>query len=168
MKSFKYHNEISNFKIIENKIYEDERGFLYELYKNSTFKSILGKDINFIQDNFVYSHKNVLRGLHFQKNKPQGKFICVLKGEIFDVALDLRKGSKTFGKYFSIFLSEKNSISVYIPPGFAHGFCGLQKENYMIYSCTNYRHQKSEIGIKFNDKDLNIKWPIKNPILSKI
>ena len=147
--------------IIKNKSFKDKRGYFKELFREKE----INKKFPFIV--MSLSKKNVIRGLHLQKKSTQGKYISVIKGKIFDVALDLRKSSKTFGKYFSIFLSEKNSISVYIPPGFAHGFCGLQKENYMIYSCTNYRHQKSEIGIKFNDKDLNIKWPIKNPILSK-
>ena len=114
-----------------------------------------------------YSKKNVIRGLHIQRKKPQGKFISVIKGKILDVAVDLRKYSNTYGKYFSIILSEKNSKSVYVPPGFAHGFCGLEKENYIIYNCTNYRHKKSEIGIQYNDKSLKIKWPIKKPIISK-
>ena len=147
--------------IIKNKSFKDKRGYFKELFREKE----INKKFPFIV--MSLSKKNVIRGLHLQKKSTQGKYISVIKGKIFDVALDLRKGSKTFGKYFSIFLSEKNSISVYIPPGFAHGICGLEKENYMIYSCTNYRHQKSEIGIKFNDKDLNIKWPIKNPILSK-
>jgi dTDP-4-dehydrorhamnose 3,5-epimerase len=113
-----------------------------------------------------FSKKNIIRGLHIQTKKPQGKFITVLKGKIFDVAVDLRKKSKTYGKYFSKILSAKNSLSIYIPPGFAHGFCALDKENFVVYSCTQYRNAKSETGIKYDDKDLNIKWPIKKPILS--
>ena len=146
--------------VIKNKTFKDKRGYFKELFRE--------KEIN---EKFPFivmsqSRKNVIRGLHLQTNKSQGKFISVIKGKIFDVALDLRKGSKTFGKYFSIYLSEKNSLSIYIPPGFAHGFCGLEKENYMLYSCTNYRHKNSEIGIRFNDETLKIKWPTKNPILS--
>ena len=114
-----------------------------------------------------YSKRNVIRGLHIQTKKPQGKFISVLKGKVFDVAVDLRKNSKTFSKFYSCILSEKNSQSIYIPPGFAHGFCGLEKENYIIYSCTQYRDAKSEKAIMYNDKKINIKWPIKNPIISK-
>ena len=113
------------------------------------------------------SKKNVIRGLHYQLNKPQGKFISVLKGEILDVVVDLRKKSKTSGKYFSCILSEKNAKSIYIPPGFAHGFCALDKENYIIYSCTKYRDAASERSIKYNDKNLKIKWPTKRPIVSK-
>ena len=113
-----------------------------------------------------FSKKNVIRGLHLQTKKSQGKFISVIKGKIFDVAVDLRKSSKTFGRYYKSILSEKNCRSIYIPPGFAHGFCTLEKENYVIYSCTNYRDKNSEVGIKYNDKILNIKWPVKNPIIS--
>ena len=113
-----------------------------------------------------YSKKNVLRGVHMQTKNPQGKFISVLKGKIFDVSVDLRKNSKTFGKYFSCILSEKNSKSIFIPPGFAHGFLTLEKENYIIYSCTTYRDGKNEIAIKYNDKNINIKWPSNKPIIS--
>ena len=105
--------------------------------------------------------------MHLQTRNPQGKFITVLKGEIYDVALDLRKKSKTFCKYFSINLSDKNGLSIYLPPGFAHGFFALKKENIIIYSCTNYRSKKYEIGIKWDDKDANIKWPRNKPIISK-
>ncbi len=114
-----------------------------------------------------YSKKNVIRGLHLQTQKSQGKFLSVIKGKIFDIALDLRKNSKTYGKYFSCILSEKNSNSIYIPPGFAHGFQALDKENYVIYNCTKYRNSKSEIAIKYDDKNLRIKWPLKRQIVSK-
>jgi len=104
--------------------------------------------------------------LHLQKKKSKGKFVTVIKDKIFDVAVDLRKNSKTFGKKYSIILSDKNAKSIFIPAGFAHGFCTLDKENFVIYSCTNYRDKLSEIGIKYNDKILDIKWPVKNPIIS--
>ena len=146
--------------IYKNKIFKDKRGYFKELIKERVIKKKLPFTV------MSYSKKNVIRGLHLQTKKSQGKFITVLKGKIFDVAVDLRKNSKTYGKYFRSILSEKNCRSIYIPPGFAHGFCGLQKENYVIYSCTNYRDKKSEIGIKYNDNDLNIKWPVKKPILS--
>ena len=114
-----------------------------------------------------YSKKNVIRGLHLQQRKSQGKFVTVIKGKIYDVVIDLRKRSKTFGKKYSIILSDKNCKSIYVPEGFAHGFCALDKDNYVVYSCTNYRDKQSEIGIKFDDKKLNINWPTKSPILSK-
>ena len=146
--------------IFKNKSFKDNRGYFKELLKENKIKK------KFLFSVMSYSKKNVIRGLHLQRKKSQGKFVTVIKGKIYDVALDLRKNSKTYGKYFSIILSEKNSKSIYIPPGFAHGFCTLDKENYIIYSCTKYRDKKSEIGIKYDDKEINIKWPIKNPILS--
>jgi dTDP-4-dehydrorhamnose 3,5-epimerase len=113
------------------------------------------------------SKKNVLRGMHIQTKNSQGKFLTSVKGKIFDVAIDLRKESKTFGKYFSINLSSNGYSSIYIPKGFAHGFCCLDKENIVYYRNTNYRNNNSEIGIIWNDNDIKIKWPIKKPILSK-
>jgi dTDP-4-dehydrorhamnose 3,5-epimerase len=113
------------------------------------------------------SKKNVLRGLHLQKKNQQEKFVSVVKGKIFDVVLDLRKKSKTYGKHFSIILSEKNSTSLFIPTGFAHGFCGLENDNLVFYGCTNYRSKKNEVGILWNDKTLKIKWPTTKLILSK-
>ena len=114
-----------------------------------------------------YSKQNVVRGLHIQTKNSQGKFVTVIKGKVFDVAIDLRKNSKTFGKVYSCILSEKNSKSIFIPEGFAHGFQGLGKENYIIYSCTKYREKNSEVTIDIWDKDLNIKWPSKKKIISK-
>ena len=113
-----------------------------------------------------YSKKNVLRGLHIQTNKSQGKYISVLKGKIFDIVVDLRKKSKSFGKCYKNILSEKNSRSLYIPPGFAHGFVGIDNNNYVIYSCTNYRDKNSEVGIIYNDPILKIKWPKRKFIIS--
>ncbi len=147
--------------IVKNKKFFDSRGYFRELIKENKINQRFPFTV------MSYSKKNVIRGLHIQKKNSQGKFISVLKGKIFDIVLDLRKNSKTFGKKYSMILSEKNSKSIFIPPGFAHGFCTLEKENYIIYSCTKYRDAKSEVGIKYNDKILNIKWPVKNPILSK-
>ena len=114
-----------------------------------------------------YSKKNVIRGLHIQSKNSQGKFVTVIKGKIFDVALDLRKNSKTFGKVFKCILSEANSNSLYIPEGFAHGFQCLEKENYIIYSCTKYREKNNEVTINVNDKYLKINWPLQKKILSQ-
>ena len=147
--------------IIKNKFFKDSRGYFKELIREKK----INKRLPFLVMSF--SKKNVIRGLHLQKKNSQGKFISVIKGKIFDVAVDLRKNSKTFGHYYQCILSEKNSKSVYIPPGFAHGFQSLEKENYIVYSCTQYRHSASEKVIKFNDKELNIKWPSKNKIISK-
>ena len=112
------------------------------------------------------SKKNVLRGLHMQTKKMQGKFISVIKGKILDIVVDCRKKSKTFGKSFKIILSSKNCKSIYIPPGFLHGFLSLEKENIVVYGCTNYRDKNSEIGVKWNDPNLRINWGIKKPTLS--
>jgi dTDP-4-dehydrorhamnose 3,5-epimerase len=147
--------------IIHNKQFTDSRGYFKELIREKKIK----RKFPFLVMSF--SKKNVIRGLHLQKKKSQGKFVSVLKGKIFDVAVDLRAGSKTYGHYYQCILSEKNSKSVFIPPGFAHGFQALEKENYIIYSCTEYRDSKSEIVIKFNDKKLNIKWASKQIIISK-
>ena len=132
-----------------------------EILKNKD----INKEFPFVV--FSKSKKNVIRGLHIQTKNPQGKYLSVLKGEILDVALDLRKTSKTFGKIFKIILSDKNCKSIYIPEGFAHGFCSLKDDTLLLYSCTKYRNAKSEIGIKYNDNDLKIKWPIKKPIVSQ-
>ena len=146
--------------IIENNAYKDKRGYFKELLKEKDLKKRFPFTV------MSFSKKNVIRGLHLQTKKAQGKFVSVIKGKIFDVAVDLRRKSKTFGKYYKIILSEKNNKSIFIPPGFAHGFCTLEKENYIIYSCTNYRNKNSEKGIRYNDKFLKIKWPVKKPILS--
>ena len=153
-------SEFKDLVIINNTSFKDKRGYFKELLREKKLK----KRFPFLVMSF--SKKNVIRGLHLQKKNSQGKFISVIKGKIFDVAVDLRKNSKTYGKYLSTILSEKNSKSIFIPPGFAHGFCALAKENYVVYSCTKYRDEKSEIGIKFNDKDLRINWPTKKPIIS--
>ena len=147
--------------ITKNKIFKDNRGYFKELLR----ENIIKKKFPFLV--MSYSKKNVIRGLHLQTKNSQGKFVTVIKGRIFDIAVDLRKNSKTYGEYFSCILSEKNSNSIYIPPGFAHGFQALDKENYIIYNCTKYRNSKSEIAIKYDDKKLKIKWPLKRQIVSK-
>ena len=153
----------SNFKdlfLIKNRSFKDNRGYFKELIR----ENVINKKFPFLVMSF--SKKNVIRGLHIQTINSQGKFISVLKGKIFDVAIDLRKNSKTFGKVYKCVLSEKNNTSIYVPPGFAHGFQALENENYIVYSCTKYRNKKSETTIKFDDKELNIKWPIKKFIIS--
>ena len=154
--------KFSGLKIIQSKKYTDSRGYFKEDFKKKFFKNT-----KFVFGCTSSSNKNVLRGLHLQTRFPQGKYVSVLKGAILDVAVDLRKNSKTFGKHFKIILSDENAKSIYIPPGFAHGFLGLKKENIIHYLCTNYRSAKHEIGLLWNDKDLNIKWPTKKPIISK-
>lgn len=153
---------INGIKIFKSAIYKDYRGSFSETYK----KKILKKE-ELIFHCTSNSKKNVLRGLHLQTKNSQAKFLTIIKGKIFDVAVDLRKNSRTFGQYFSITLSNKLYKSIYIPKGFAHGFLGLDKENIVHYGCSNYREKSYEVGIVWNDKDLKIKWPIKNPIISK-
>ena len=153
--------DFKDLVIVKNKAFKDKRGYFKELLKEDEIK----KKFPFIV--MSYSKKNVIRGLHMQTRNTQGKFVSVIKGKIFDVVIDLRKKSKTFGKKHSIILSDKNSKSLFVPEGFAHGFCSLDDENYVVYSCSKYRDTKSEIGIKFDDKNLKINWPTKNPILSK-
>ena len=151
---------IKGLIVITNKKFVDSRGYFREVLLEKIIKK------KFIFNVVSHSKKNVIRGLHFQEKKPQGKFISVIKGKIIDVVVDLRKNSKTYGKHFKIILSERNCTSVYIPTGFAHGFGGLEKENIVIYSCTSYRYKKGERGILWNDKVLRINWGIKKPILS--
>tara|TARA_B100000795_G_scaffold255285_1_gene226817 strand:- start:455 stop:967 length:513 start_codon:yes stop_codon:yes gene_type:complete len=153
--------EIKDLLIIKTNIYKDHRGFFKEVEKFEILKK------KFIFDCLSFSKKNTLRGLHLQKKKPQAKIITVAQGEILDVVVDLRKKSKTYGKHFSIKMSHDSDYSLFIPEGFAHGFICLSKTCLVYYKCTNYRDQKSEITLKWNDKDLKIKWPIKNPILSE-
>ena len=151
---------INGPKILKTKIFRDNRGFLKETFQNK----VINKKFPF--DIMSFSKQNVLRGLHIQTVNSQAKLITVTYGKIFDVAVDLRKNSKTFGKYFSIVISHNDEFSFYIPEGFAHGFVCLSKTCTVNYKCSNYRHAKSERTISWDDKNINIKWPIKNPILS--
>ena len=153
--------KIKDLLIIKKETYKDKRGFLRELYR----ENLLSK--KFVFEILSNSNKNVIRGLHLQKKNSQGKYVTVLNGKAFDVAVDLRKNSKTFGQYVSIILSGKQNVSFYIPEGFAHGFCTLENNTIMHYKCTNYRDEKSELGLIWNDPKINIKWPISKPILSK-
>jgi len=148
--------------ILKSKIYIDRRGYFKEVYR----KNIL-KKLDFPFDIMSFSKKNALRGLHTQTVSPQAKIITVTHGKILDVAVDLRKNSKTFGKCVQIIISDKDDFSFYIPKNFAHGFLCLSKECTVNYKCSEYRNEKSETTINWSDKDINIKWPIKKPILSK-
>ena len=154
--------KFSGLKVIQSKSYKDNRGLFKEDYKKKFFKNK-----NFIFGCTSSSKKNVVRGLHLQTKYSQEKYVSVLKGAIIDVVVDLRKKSKTYGKHYKIILSDANAKSIFIPAGFAHGFLALKKENIIYYTCTNYRSAKHEVGILWNDKDLKIKWPIKNPVISK-
>ena len=147
--------------ILRSEVHRDNRGFFKEINKKKVFK----KDLIF--DCLSQSKKNTVRGLHFQKKNPQGKFITVVEGEIMDVAVDLRKKSKTFGQHVSINMKNDSNFSIYIPEGFAHGFVCLSKTCTVYYRCTNYRHKQTESTLRWNDPVLNINWKVKKPILSK-
>ncbi len=153
--------------LVTPKSFPDERGFFLESFKESEFASNGIKTI-FVQDNFSHSVKGVLRGLHYQKNpKAQSKLVIALRGEIFDVAVDIRKNSSTYGKWVGEILSENNHNSLYIPEGFAHGFCILSDKVDVLYKVGNEYSHEDERGIIWNDPTLNIPWPIDNPIISE-
>ncbi|MDH3611080.1 MAG: dTDP-4-dehydrorhamnose 3,5-epimerase [Nitrosopumilus sp.] len=159
--------EIPEVVVIEAKSFSDKRGFFLEGFKESDFASN-GINTKFVQDNISHSIKNVLRGLHYQKNpKAQAKLVTAIRGEIFDVAIDIRNDSPTFGCWVSEILSDKNHHSLYIPEGFAHGFCVLSEQADVHYKVNQEYSAENERGIIWNDSTLKIKWPIQNPILEK-
>ncbi|HIF9315353.1 TPA: dTDP-4-dehydrorhamnose 3,5-epimerase [Photobacterium damselae] len=151
--------------IIEPKVFGDERGFFMETYHESRYINVGIKE-RFVQDNRSRSTQNVLRGLHFQKTKPQGKLVTVIHGEVFDVAVDLRPESETFGEYEAVILSGENKLQFYVPPGFAHGFCVLSESADFQYKCTDYYDPNDESGLRWDDPRINIEWPLSNPLLS--
>jgi len=153
--------KIKDLLILKNKIYSDKRGFFREVFKEKNL------NIKFIFDCFSYSKKNTLRGMHIQLKKSQAKMITVVNGKILDVVVDLRKNSKTFGNSFSIVISDKSDFSLFIPAGFAHGFLCLSNKCSVYYRCNNYQNKNSERTLLWNDKNINIKWPVKKPILSE-
>ncbi|MDG1719576.1 MAG: dTDP-4-dehydrorhamnose 3,5-epimerase [Flavobacteriales bacterium] len=159
--------EIEGLLLIEPKVFEDERGYFFESWSKDAFENA-GLDINFVQDNQSLSSKGVVRGLHFQ-NPPfaQGKLVRVLKGSVLDIAVDIRENSPTYGKYFSIHLSEENKTMLWIPPGFAHGFSTLEDNTIFSYKCSGVYNKESEGSLMWNDTDLNIDWKIKNPIIAE-
>jgi len=163
---------IEGLYIIEPTVFEDNRGFFMETYSKREFEEI-GINIEFVQDNHSKSTKGVLRGLHFQKEYPQSKLVRVIKGEVYDVAVDLRKDSKTYGKYYGVLLSEQNKLQFLIPKGFAHGFLVTSEEAEFVYKCDDFYHPGDEGGLIFNDEKININWPfekvggIKNIIQSE-
>lgn len=158
---------IKGCSIIEPVIHGDSRGFFMETFQDKRYKKDLGIKDNFVQDNYSRSEKGVLRGLHLQKDKPQGKLIRVVRGEVFDVAIDMRKNSETYGKWTSIILSEKNKRQFWIPKGFAHGFQVISDIADLEYKVTDHYDPEDEICIRWDDPYLNIKWPIRNPTLSE-
>ena len=152
--------KIKDIKKVKTKIFRDKRGFFKEIYKNKILKK------KFIFDVMSYSKKGILRGLHIQTKFPQAKLITVTSGKIMDVAVDLRKNSKSFGKYYSTIISQDSDFSLFIPEGFAHGFLCLSQTCTINYKCSEYRNKKSEKTLRWDDEQINIKWPVKKPILS--
>ena len=149
---------IKDLVVIEPKVFEDSRGYFFEAYNKNAFHE-LGLDYDFVQDNQSYSTKGVLRGLHFQKQFPQAKLVRVLEGEVFDVAVDLRKDSLTYGKWYGVRLSAENKKMFMIPRGFAHGFLVLSDTAVFSYKCDDFYHPNDEGGIMFDDPDIGVKWP---------
>ncbi|MBI3511228.1 MAG: dTDP-4-dehydrorhamnose 3,5-epimerase [Bacteroidetes bacterium] len=157
---------IEGLKIIQPDIFTDDRGYFFESWNENDFMKN-GIAEKFVQDNQSFSHKGVLRGLHFQSPPhAQGKLVRVIAGKVLDVAVDIRKNSATFGKYFSIELSAKNNTLLFIPNGFAHGFVALEEDTIFAYKCTGYYDKNSEITIRWNDPQIGIEWGIKNPSVS--
>ena len=153
--------------IIEPDVYEDDRGFFMETFHNERYRKLLGINLDFVQDNISRSSKNVLRGMHFQKNYPQGKIVKASRGEILDVVVDLRKDSPTYGTWESFRLSEKNKLQVWIPPGFAHGFLVMSDSADIDYKCTEYYHPEDELCLMWNDPEVAIDWTMNDPILTE-
>jgi dTDP-4-dehydrorhamnose 3,5-epimerase len=153
--------------VLQPKVFEDARGYFFESYNENLFKQA-GLHLNFVQDNQSLSQKGVLRGLHFQNNPhAQGKLVRVITGAVFDVAVDIRKSSPTYGQWFGMELNEKNKTMMYIPEGFAHGFATLQDNTIFSYKCTNFYNKASEDCLLWNDPDIGINWNLENPLLSE-
>ena len=161
--------KIPDVKIIEPTVFGDERGFFMESWQQKKFEELVtGKPTHFVQDNHSKSKKGILRGLHFQTENTQGKLVRVVSGEVFDVAVDIRKDSPTFGQWVGVYLSDQNKLQLWVPEGFAHGFYVTSDEAEFVYKCTNYYDPKSEVSIKWDDSSLSIKWPLSIlPILSE-
>lgn len=150
--------------MVEPRVFEDGRGFFFESFHQNRYREVVEK--NFVQDNHSYSVKGTLRGLHYQLTRPQGKLVRVTSGEVFDVAVDIRWGSPTFGKWFGAYLSADNKRQLYIPEGFAHGFCVISKVAEFLYKCTDFHVPGDEQGIIWDDPTIGIRWPLLNPLLS--
>ncbi len=156
---------IESVKIIKPEIHSDARGYFFESFKSTLFYNNQIPN-TFTQDNEVRSKRSVLRGLHYQLKKPQGKLVRVIFGSVLDVAVDIRRGSPTFGHHVSVRLTDENKKIFYIPPGFAHGYLVMSNDSIVVYKCTNDYDPKDEYGIRWDDGDINIKWKIDNPIVS--
>ena len=151
---------IPDVLLIEPKVFGDDRGFFFESFNQKAFKEATGLNVSFVQDNHSKSAKNVLRGLHYQIEQPQGKLVRVTQGEVFDVAVDIRKGSKTYGQWVGLILSAENKKQLWIPPGFAHGFLTLSETAEFLYKTTDYYSPEHERCIIWNDTEIGIQWPL--------
>lgn len=154
-------------KIIQPKVFGDARGFFLETFEKKRYQQYLNIDLDFVQDNHSRSSKGVLRGLHFQQKNPQGKLVRVVRGEVFDVAVDIRPQSPTYGKWEGTILSEENKMQFWLPPGLAHGFVVLSDIADFEYKCTDYYNPKDEGCLLWNDPEIGINWPISEPLLSE-
>jgi dTDP-4-dehydrorhamnose 3,5-epimerase len=162
-----FRTEIPDVLLLEPRVHQDERGFFLESYNRRTFKQDTGLDVKFVQDNTSFSVRNVLRGLHYQIRQPQGKLIQVMAGEIYDVAVDLRRSSPTFGKWVGVNLSGGTHRMIWIPPGFAHGYLVLSEHAIMVYKTTDFYAPEHERTILWSDQTLGIRWPLDDkPIVS--
>jgi dTDP-4-dehydrorhamnose 3,5-epimerase len=158
--------KIDGVKIIQPKVFGDARGFFLETFEKKRYQEMLGIDLEFVQDNHSRSSRGVLRGLHFQQANPQGKLVRVVRGEVFDVAVDIRPGSPTYGAWEGVILSEENKTQFWVPPGLAHGFVVLSDLADFEYKCTDYYNPAQEGCLLWNDPQVGIEWPIDNPLLS--
>ena len=158
--------QLEGLLVIEPKVFGDARGFFLESWNRNRYREA-GLDADFVQDNISLSRRGTLRGLHFQNPQPQGKLLQVLMGEVFDVAVDIRRSSPTFGKWYGLVLSADNKRQFYVPPGFAHGFATLEDDTIFFYKCTNIYNKTSEGSIRWNDPDLGINWEIDEPVISE-
>jgi dTDP-4-dehydrorhamnose 3,5-epimerase len=158
--------ELPGLMLIQPKVHGDARGFFVETWNRERYAQ-LGLSDEFVQDNLSFSRRGTLRGLHFQNPQPQGKLIYVLQGEVYDVAVDIRRDSPTFGRWVGVTLSAENKRQVYVPPGFAHGFCVISETALFAYKCTAAYRREADWGIAWNDPELAIGWPIREPLLSE-
>ena len=158
--------KLEGVKLIQPEVHHDERGFLKESFSRQRYQELLGISADFVQDNISASKRGVLRGLHYQKIKPQGKLIMVTEGVIFDVVADINPSSQTYGQYFSCELSAENHLQLWVPSGYAHGFCVLSEQAQVLYKCTDYYQPDDQGGVAWNCPTLAIDWPIEEPILS--
>lgn len=159
--------ELPGILIIEPVVFDDPRGFFKETFNAQRYRDEAGITLPFVQDNYSRSEKGVLRGLHFQKMHPQGKLVSVLRGAVLDVAVDIDPSSATFGQHLALELSEHNHRQVWIPPGYAHGFCVISDVADLVYKCTDYYRPEDEGGLAWDCPTLGIRWPVDNPILSR-